>query len=140
VGDLRVVPIAPPLVAEIWSEAEPFIAAACEHNLSRMAAEDVRDFLESGAMRLVAVFDGPRMIASFTVETVDYPRARALRVVHLGGERFAEWMEAATNLLEAGARNIGATVLEMYGRPGWERIFRGLGTKIAVVIEREVQP
>ncbi len=136
---MKVVPIPPPLVAEVWPEAEPFIAAACEHNLGRMTADDVFDFLASEAMRLVVVFEGPRMIAAFTVETVDYPRARALRVVHLGGERFVEWMDQARELLEAGARNIGATLLEMYGRPGWERIFKGLGTKIAVVIEREVE-
>jgi hypothetical protein len=90
-------------------------------------------------MQLVAVYDDSEMIAAFTTEVVSYPRARALRVVHLGGERFAEWMEAATNLLEVGARNVGASVIEMYGRPGWERMFRGLGAKIAVVIEREVQ-
>ena len=137
-GDLRVVPIPAALVPEVWDEAAPLIDKALAYTSGRFELEDIEVALAEGRMSLVVTFDGGEMIGAMTVEIVDYPRLRALRVIHVGGERYPEWMMAAKSVLDDGARRVGATRLEMEGRPGWERIFKGLGTKIAVVIEREV--
>lgn len=136
---MKVVPIPAPLVPEVWAEAAPLIDKALQHASGRFALEDVQVALLEGRMSLLLTFDDGQMIGAMTVEVIDYPRRRSLRVVHLGGERYREWMLAAKEVLEDGARRVGATLLEMEGRPGWERIFKGLGTKIGVVIEREVR-
>lgn len=135
---MKIVHIPAFLVPEVWDEASPLIEKALAYASGRFDINDVLEALLEGRLALVATFDEGKMIGAMTFEIVTYPRKRSLRIVFLGGERYLEWMVDATNFLEDWARRVGATLLEIEGRPGWEKYLKGKASKISVVLEREV--
>lgn len=135
---MSVVPIHASLVNEVWDEAAPLINKALLRASGRFELEDVKEALLEQQMSLVLAFDGGQIIGAIVAEVIDYPRCRAMRVIFCGGERYMEYRDELIDVLDAGARNAGCSLIEIEGRPGWEKYLKGKATKISTVLEREV--
>jgi hypothetical protein len=46
-----------------------------------------------------------------------------------GGEKLPRWKQPMLKLLQRFAKDHGCSVIESYGRPGWEKVFRNDGYK-----------
>jgi hypothetical protein len=84
-------------------------------------------------MWLLTVVEGGVVIAALVAELVTYPRKRAVRVVLLGGSGLHRWMDEMHDVLVGIARKVGAQLLEIQARPGWERALRKFPIKVKSV-------
>jgi hypothetical protein len=76
-------------------------------------------------MHLLLAMQGQQILAAFVTEVVQYPRKRSIRIVLAGGEGPEKWKHQLRAVLRQGARAVGATTVELFGRPGWGRIWKG---------------
>ena len=71
------------------------------------------------------------IIASAITQITDYPQKRVLTIVLLGGGRMNEWLPLL-NQLEKWGIDEGCEQIELYGRPGWEKVLKWEKTYIAL--------
>lgn len=126
----------------VWPEAGPLLARALRYNRC-LDLDDVLAFVRSGAMDLLVVLDGDgAVVAALATEIVDYPKLRSLRIVLAGGNdnRLLEWRDPMHDLIEAGARQAGCSVLEIVGRQGWLRRLKDKGyTETFVTVQKSLE-
>ena len=124
-----------------WSAIEPLLAKAVGRGLGRYSLTDVCEAIDKQLMQLsVAVIDN-EIVAVFVTEVINYPQARALRAVFTGGSRADEWMADFDVYLDAGARAVGANLVEMHGRLGWLRKLRPIcePDEVTTILSRPVR-
>ncbi len=123
-----------------WPQVAPLLEQAVEMSNGTFLLEDIRRFIEDGAQQLlVAEIDG-QIVAAMVTEVVDYPRKRSIKLVFAGGSRMDEWSEDLNRFMELGAKNIGAELIEVHGRPGWARYLKSMfnATSKTTIVSREV--
>jgi hypothetical protein len=113
---------------EQWTRCEPWLAAALE----RYPTATLND-VKARVLAATAQF-WPRPDAAAVTEIVTYDRAKVCRVWLAGGN--LRTIVAAQPEVEAWARGIGCTGMEIIGRPGWERALGYRNT--AVVLAKEL--
>jgi len=102
---------------------------------------DVLTRAQTGQMLvLVATTEDGVVVGAAGAEVNDYPRARVLSVVLLGGTQIHTWLEPLVKTLDDGCRKLGVQRIEMVGRPGWARALKPFADEIAVLMVREVDP
>jgi hypothetical protein len=130
-------------VATLWPIAEPMISEAIEYSGGRYTIEDLRSDLETGDQQLWFVCDEietsrPKWLAALTTSFSRYPQMKTLVVVTCGGSDLRRWIGCAEEALLDYARENGCSKIEIYGRPGWERVLRRTAKKALTIFEREV--
>lgn len=121
-----IVPVPPPMVDAVWPQVEHLLLPALGFNQGELAPEDILQFLRDNQMWLLTIHQSDKIVAAAVLELVQYPRKRSLRIVLLGGSGLQDWMgelQVATNDM---AKSMGASFVELHGRPGWERALRKL--------------
>jgi hypothetical protein len=113
--------VPPSLLERLWPFAEPFIKRALDQATGEFSANDIKKFCENETLRLLLVFDGARIVAAATCELVQYPTMRRLRVVHLGGTGFDDWIAELDAALVNVARELECSSLEAFVRKGFVR-------------------
>ena len=114
----------------IWDTVSSHIKSALQYSDGKYSLEDIREGLESQQMQLfIAMAD--EIIASAITQITDYPQKRVLTIVLLGGERMNEWLPLL-NQLEKWGIDEGCEQIELYGRPGWEKVLKWEKTYIAL--------
>jgi hypothetical protein len=113
--------------AENWARCKHWIEAALAHSPGLEGIEDVARAIERGTYQ---VWFGAGCCA--ITEIADYARAKALVVVHGGGD-MAEMLEALEPAMCAFARAQGCTLIMGTGRKGWERATRANGYRFGYV-------
>ena len=122
---IKVAPVPLPLIDWFWGKAGQLLQRAIDEGAGELLIEDVYERLQSQQMHLLLALDGQKILAAFVTEVVNYPRKRALRIVLAGGETPERWKHQLREILHIGAKAIGATSVEVFGRPGWARIWKG---------------
>ena len=98
-----------------WARCKHWIEAALAHAPGLETIEDVERAIERGSYQ---VWFGRDCCA--VTEIADYARARALVVVHGGGD-MSELLDELEPAMCAFARAQGCTLIMGTGRKGWER-------------------
>ena len=101
--------------AHEWARCRHWIEAALAHSPGLETIEDVERAIERGSYQ---VWFGRDCCA--VTEIADYARARALMVVHGGGD-MGELLDELEPAMCAFARAQGCTLIMGTGRKGWER-------------------
>jgi len=114
----------------IWDIVSEHIKSALQYSDGKYDLNDIRQGLEEQKMQLfIAVAE--EIIATAITQVVDYPQKRVLTIVLLGGKRMEEWLPLL-NQLERWAIDEGCEQIELYGRPGWERVLGWDKTYVAL--------
>jgi hypothetical protein len=93
-----------------------------------------------GRYGLWVVVDDNMKVALIT-EILEYPQKRTLAVPFCGGEEHLidQWLPDIVRAMDDHARHNGCVSVEIFGRPGWEKILKGYDYKKRyVVLEREI--
>lgn len=105
-------------VEAVWPQVVEFLARVPqdEWNIS-----DVFEGLKAQKLQLWIVWD-EMLVGVFVTEIICYPRLKALRIMLGAGERAVEWLPAVRDVVFPWARAHDCTVVEVEGRPGWDRL------------------
>ena len=117
----------PSHVIDVWPHVVDHIVKSIRYGWGECEAEDFLDRLLLGKWRLWVVLEDQQIVASATIELVNYPRARAVRVITLGGSRSKRWLKFLLTELKKLAAETGSVAIEGVGRPGWTRALKSLG-------------
>jgi hypothetical protein len=113
-------------VAEVWPHVEPYLRFIEGDEPKLYTTFDLRSYIEEGRMHLWTSINAERYLFAFVTQFVNYPHARILDVVALGGEALDRWLHLL-RVVELWARASGADYVRVIGRRGWERKLVPLG-------------
>jgi hypothetical protein len=119
-----VLPVQRDLVPVFWPLVAPMLQKAVDEAAGELALDDVYARMLDQRMQLLIAAEGTKILAAFVTEVVNYPKKRSLRVVLAGGRGARKWRGQLLEVLRAGAKAIGASTLETFGRGGWVKIFQ----------------
>ena len=112
------------------------IVSTLEHPEQHKLWPGIRALLESGASRgagkaydantdlVWIVIDGRQILAALATSILTDGTAE---ICHAGGQRAAEWVPFADDVICRWARDCGAGSIRTEGRKGWGRLSAGLG-------------
>lgn len=121
-------PILAPYVRSVWSQIEPWIAAATADTGDWWQPADVLAAVECGGLTLW-VISGDDGLYGTVVTDIETAPSRKIAVIALcGGIEQHRWLHLL-NELEDWARGMGCTEVQVRGRPGWVRRLRTNGYK-----------
>jgi hypothetical protein len=126
-------------VEKVWPLAETLVAKACETN-GGYDAKHILEFLKSGHMQLWMAVDGKsnKVICVCVTEIRKYPNHKVCDLRITTGEQFERWVGFMDQICEW-ARSNGCKKMEIFARPGWERILKQRGfNKTHVQLEKDL--
>jgi hypothetical protein len=105
----------------------------CLHTREQIMAD-----VQSGAWSLWAVVKGRDVIGLYAIHIGDTPKGRVLDMPFLVGNGVTKFWPLIDDHLSAVAKEYGASVIALTGRPGWARVVRDRFSLYHVVLVREV--
>lgn len=104
----------------VWTEVEPWIAAACARNRGKYDAQDILAGLLSGEDQLW-IWRSPTAYAIGVTRLSNYPKCKVCAVRIVTGTNSIEWREQTLRVIEDWARANGCASMELIARKGWAR-------------------
>ena len=111
----------------VWARVEPMLTAAIRDGGARLGTEDIRGWLDEGAMQLWIAFDDENLYAVAITEILVFPRIKVASIVMIAGWSYETWEPAAFDMIKRWAKAKGCKRLEVRGRPGWKRRLQSHG-------------
>jgi len=123
-------------VKKVWPLAESFIKEACKTN-DGFSSEHILQFLEEGTMQLwMAVDESNKVLCVCVTEVRQYPNYKVCDLRITTGEQYEKWVDYMDEVCKW-AKAEGCKKMEVFARPGWERILKSKGyVKTHVQIEK----
>lgn len=117
---------------------EPLLARwlASKHCLH--TREEIMSKVQSCAWTMWAVVKGRDVLGLYAVHIGDTPRGRVLDIPFLVGNGVTKFWPLIDEHINGLAKEYGASVIALTGRPGWARVTRNRYSLYHVVIVREV--
>lgn len=104
----------------MWPIAYPFLEPAIKRTGGRLDEATIFKGLMTGELVLWMIFRGGPFAALVT-QVFDWPSGlRVARCLLAGGTDHADWYKHF-DVVEVWAKEQGCTILEAWGRPGWEK-------------------
>ena len=122
-SEVRIYGVLSNALDEVWHEVVPFLENAIEYSDGKFSLRDTRENLEKTLAQLWVGYDSEGLCVTFVTEIIEYPQKRVLLIKFLGGRRFDTWVHRIDFLREF-AYEKGCTAIELYGRPGWEKVLK----------------
>jgi len=125
-------------VDNIWPLARDLVQLACETN-GAFDAEDIKNFCKQGAMQLWLVIDETdQVLATVVTELRNYPNFKVCDARIVTGRDMNTWQHHVADL-EIWAKQKGCKKMELFARPGWEKVMKPYGyVKTHVQIEKDL--
>lgn len=129
-GPVRIHPVPPGLLPELWPLAEPMLAPAVARAAPLWEIADMPAAIRRRVFDLWLVSDDGRPRAAALARIERYPRIAVLDVPFVGalpagatgGTALRDWLPPLHAALSAWGRENGATVMRGGGRRGWCRL------------------
>ena len=126
-------------VEKVWPLAEKLVDAACKEH-GGYDATDILEFLKGGHMQLWMAIDGEdnKVICVCVTEIRQYPNFKVCDLRITTGEQYERWFGYMDQICKW-AKSEGCKKMEVFARPGWERILKSRGfSKTHVQLEKEL--
>lgn len=139
--EINIVPVPPEYVNSVWEDIAPLLEKALNRSNGELGLEDVYKCLIEATMQAGLCVVDHELAAVIVTEIVDYPKKRAVRLILGGGSHLHEWAPALDDAMQARAEEVGADLIEIWGRPGWMRFLNNFWDHAktrAVVMTRRV--
>jgi hypothetical protein len=111
----------------VWGSIKGFAEGCAKYTFGRFTAEDMLEGLLTKDQQLWIAFDDEGIHAFWVTEVITYPQIKTLVMHFVGGRNIEEWQTVGLSQLQKFARDTGCSKIESYGRPGWEKIWKGQG-------------
>lgn len=114
-------------IDDVWQQVAPFLNEAISYSDGKFTLRKLHDLLVAKHMQLwVAVTKKNIIKACAVTEIVDYPAKRVLFIVFAAGIEMHEWIKNI-EVLQNFAAYHDCEAVEIYGRPGWEKVLKDYG-------------
>lgn len=136
-----ITPVPKEHVAKAWLLSEPFIAKAVKLVADRYTTLDLWEAMCRDEYQLWVMFDNDHLVGAFLTQIMDHPQARGINIPFLGAEehRVNEWIDQILEAVEDYGRLNNCTLMEFFGREGWNKFLKPAGFKKAMCIfEKEI--
>lgn len=104
----------------LWNEAKKYLEDAIALNRGEFDLPDIYNLIREKKMQLWGIHDGG-LKAVMVTEVVEYPKAKRVRVVLIGGYEMDAWLPLVIDSLDRFKDQVGADGIEILGRRGWVR-------------------
>lgn len=125
--EVSLVPV--PYVESVWPKVEGYLKGAADYSFGRYTVEDIKEGLLTKPQNLWIAFEGDDVYGVVVTAFTYYPKMVALDMVFTGGKELPKWKSEMLTLLQRFAKDSGCKIIESYGRPGWEKVFKNDGYK-----------
>ena len=125
---LELIVFKPNEVAGVWILVKDLIQKACDRAGAFADAEDIKSWLEKGTMQLWVAFDNnDKKIKCVTVTEIrQYPKYKVCDCKITTGTDYKSWVDFMDNVVNW-ARSLGCKKMEIFTRPGWEKVLKRKG-------------
>lgn len=117
----------------LWPKIEEYLRQACAFGGGKFAPHH---WLARVLVGQADFFVSPNLESAVIAEPQRFPLSSVYMIVLLGGEGGCDW-DAYLSTLNCRGRELGCDAIEVYGRPGWKRIFESRGAKLAHYVWRK---
>ena len=124
---MQVSPVNTKDIESIWPFIEGYMKRAAKYTYGRYEAEDIKDNLLKEPQQLWIAFDDTKLYGAVVTEITEYPRMKVLTVHFLAGIEFETWKDPMLKLVQQFGKDNGCKLIDSYGRPGWERVWKNYG-------------
>ena len=117
-------------IESVWPKIEEYMHGAAKYTYGRFTKEDILVEVLTKPQQLWIAFDeqdNNAIYGAVVTEIIDYPRMRALVMHFTGGKDLPKWKAEMLSLLRRFSKDQGCSIIESYGRPGWEKVFKDDG-------------
>jgi len=125
-------------VKDVWILVEDLIQKACDRSGGFADANDVKKWLEQGTMQLWVAWDNEvkKVKCVCVTELRQYPKYKICDCKITTGTNFKSWVDFM-DIVMKWAQKQECKKMEIFTRPGWERILKPKGfIKTHVQLER----
>ena len=124
-----------PLLGQVWNQVAPLLQKVVDESHGDITLASTKNRLMRGEAWLLAVSDGPEIIAAITAEVLVVESGkRILMVPMVGGSRMDEWLDLLHDQLKQIKQESLCDEIRGAGRPGWVRALKSKGWKPAITI------
>lgn len=116
-------------VNTVWPDIEEYMKGAADYSYGRFTVDDIKEGLLTKPQQLWIAFDDRKIYGAVVTEIYAYPQSVALTMHFTGGVQLDKWKDQMLALLQRFGKDHNCTMIESYGRPGWEKIFKNDGFK-----------
>ena len=115
-------------VDKIWIMVKDYIQAALDRSGGYADHEHIKDQIKKNLMQLWVVWSekDKKVYAVGVTELKQYPKYKTMNFRILTGEERVQWFEFLEPM-ETWAKSQGVKKMELYARPGWERLLKPRG-------------
>ena len=121
--------VLPEHIEAVWPNIEQYMSGAAQYTYNRFTAGDIKKGLINSPQQLWIAYDEGEIYGAVVTEVFSYPLMKALIMHFTGGKKLMRWKKPMLELLQRFAKDHGCSVIESYGRPGWEKVFKNDGYK-----------
>jgi uncharacterized membrane protein YwzB len=106
----------------LWPELKPWVAKAMRYH-PFVDADDVLVLAMSGHLTVFVAIVDDRLVGTFMVELLRYPKRLVANIMVIGGRRgsMRRWLDEMLGAVESWAIGLGCEALQGLGRVGWAR-------------------
>jgi hypothetical protein len=126
---MQVSVVLPEHIELVWPKIETYMIGAAQYTYNRFTADDIKKGLINSPQQLWIAYDEGGIYGAVVTEVFSYPLMKALIMHFTGGKKLMRWKKPMLELLQRFAKDHGCSVIESYGRPGWEKVFKNDGYK-----------
>lgn len=138
-GDYRLEGIPVTGLSQVWGEVQPLIAKVIPYTGGRQNEKTLADALLNRDMQLWVIRNGEGIKTAFVTQIVNFPTGlKVAEYIVLGGEDADAWLALQAEV-EEWARAQGCYVMQVVGRPGWEKMLKKNGfKKLTVMLDKDL--
>jgi hypothetical protein len=116
-------------IDSVWPSVEQYLKGAADYTYGRFTVEDIKNRLYTAPQQLWIAYDEEIVYGAVVTEITQYPQMRTLVMHFTGGVELPKWKNEMLQMLQRFAKDQGCSVIESYGRIGWEKVFKNDGFK-----------
>lgn len=116
--------VQPTSIPREWGQIEPLLQRALDQIDSGFTTHELLCRFLQGNMHLWRIGNWE---AAAVTQFADLPTCRMLVVLYLSGSNMAEWLEPLMEEIHDFGEKMQCKYIEVFGRPGWEKVFKSRG-------------
>jgi hypothetical protein len=126
---MQVSVVLPEHIELVWPDIEQYMIGAAQYTYNRFNADDIKKDLINKPQQLWIAYDEGQIYGAVVTEIIEYPQITTLMMHFTGGKKLPYWKQPMLKLLQKFAKDHACKIIESYGRPGWEKVFKDDGYK-----------
>jgi hypothetical protein len=123
----------PEKLDEYWPQILPYLKNAINYANGRYGIDDIYSNIKSSLMALWIAYNNDGIHAACVTQIIRYPQKKCLAVLFCGGKNVNGWVHFLKTIIED-SKQYQCESVEIWGRPGWQKLLGAMGFKKTHII------